>query len=211
MKPSSTDEVREMYDETADSYAEIMDAEIDLPVYSDTLERLHRRIINTPGILIDTACGSGHMLSMYHERYDQVRPLLGIDLSPRMVAIAGKRLGSSAQVMIGDMRDLSTVDAGTAVAVMNFFALHHLDPEGVRAALSEWHRVLRPGGQLILATWEGSDGIDYGDESDIVALRYRRDEIASWVQAAGFSVARCVIEPVEEIPMDAVYLEGARE
>jgi ubiquinone/menaquinone biosynthesis C-methylase UbiE len=93
---------------------------------------------------------------------------------------------------------------------MNFFALHHLDPEGVRAAISEWYRVLQPGGQLILATWEGRDGIDYGDASDIVALRYRSDEIASWVQVAGFAVTRCIVEPIEEIPMDAIYLEGAR-
>ena len=61
-----------------------MDKEIDLPVYSDLLGRLQERIANVPGTLIDTACGSGHMMSMYHERYDQQRLLLGIDLSPRM-------------------------------------------------------------------------------------------------------------------------------
>lgn len=211
MKPSAADDVREMYQATADSYAEMMDAEIALPVYSDTLGRLQNRIAETPGTLIDTACGSGHMLAMFHERYDRGRPLLGIDLSPRMVAIAKDKLGSHAQVVTGDMRDLSSADAGSAVAVVNFFALHHLDSEGVRAALREWHRVLRSGGQLLLATWEGSGAIDYGDQSDIVALRYGSDEIASWTREAGFAVARCVVEPVEEMPMDAIYLEGVKE
>ena len=211
MKPSSADEVRNMYEETADSYAEMMDSEIDLPVYADTFGRLQEQIAGMPGTLIDTSCGSGHMLSLFHERYDQSRPLLGIDLSPRMVAIARERLGSLAQVVVGDMRDLSSVTEGSAVAILNFFALHHLDPKEARAALREWHRVLQPGGHLLLATWEGNGPIDYGDEADIVALRYLADEVSSWTREAGFSVTRCVVEPVEEIPMDAVYLEGVKK
>ena len=86
-----------MYEETADSYAQMMDTEIGLPVYADILGRLRDRIANIPGAVVDTACGSGHMLSMYHERYDSNRPLLGIDLSPRMVSIAGEKLGPNAQ------------------------------------------------------------------------------------------------------------------
>lgn len=211
MKPSSKDEVRRMYEETADSYAEMMDSEIDLPLYSVILERLRERIETLAGPLIDTACGSGHMLSMYHDKYDQHRELVGIDLSPRMVAIASERLGTSARIMAGDMRELMGVDGGSASAVMNYFALHHLDPVGLREALREWHRVLRPGGQLFLATWEGSGAIDYGDESNIVALRYSRDELYTAVQEAGYTVSRCVVEPVEEMEMEAIYLEGAKE
>jgi ubiquinone/menaquinone biosynthesis C-methylase UbiE len=200
-----------MYDATADSYAKVMDSEIDLPLYADVLGRLSERIASLPGAVIDTSCGSGHMLSMYRERYDQQRPLLGIDLSPRMAAIASKRLGSSAEVVVGDMRDLAAVEAGSAAAVLSFFAVHHLEPRGVRMALREWHRVLCSGGHLLIAAWEGAGAIDYGDASDIVALRYRSDEVISWARAVGFTVTRCVVEPVEEMQMDAVYLEGVRE
>jgi ubiquinone/menaquinone biosynthesis C-methylase UbiE len=200
-----------MYEDTADSYAEMMDADIGLPVYADVLERLRDRIANTPGAVVDTACGSGHMLSLYHERYDQKHPLLGVDLSPRMVSIAEGKLGSSARVAVGDMRDLSTVGSGSSSAVLNFFALHHVDVEGARLAFREWHRILAPGGQLVVATWEGTGAIDYGNESDIVALRYTSNELATWAQEAGFSITRCVVEPVEEFPMDAVYLEGVKE
>lgn len=55
MQPSTDDEVRRMYDETADSYAQMMDAEIGLPVYADVLGRLQRRIANIGGPVIDTA------------------------------------------------------------------------------------------------------------------------------------------------------------
>ncbi len=203
-------DVRELYEESADSYAAMMDAEIDLPVYADILGRLAGRIGALAGPVVDTSCGSGHMLARYRERYDAQRALLGIDLSPRMAAIAGDKLGVDVQILVGDMRDLGEIESGTAAAVLSFFALHHIGPEEVLAALGEWHRVLRPQGQLVMAAWEGEGAIDYGDVSDVVALRYTRDEIVVWTQEAGFVVDRCVVEPVEEIPMDAVYLEGTK-
>ena len=210
MKPSTSEAVRDMYEATADSYAAMMDDEIDLPVYSDTLGRLSERLANTPGTLIDTSCGSGHMLSMYRERYDSVRPLLGIDLSPRMAGIASAKLGSCAEISIGDMRELDMVGTGSAAAVVSYFSIHHLEPKGVSAALSEWHRALAPGGQVLIAAWEGVGAIDYGDASDVVALRYRSDELSAWTESAGLSVSRCVVEPVEGMPMDAVFLEGCK-
>jgi ubiquinone/menaquinone biosynthesis C-methylase UbiE len=189
----------------------MMDQEIQLPVYSEMLGRLQDRIARLPGALIDTACGSGHMLSMFRERFDQNRPLVGVDLSPRMVAITGERLGTGVPVVRGDMRDLSMIETDSAAVIVNFFALHHLDPKGVKIAASEWHRVLRAGGQLVVAAWEGTGPIDYGDSSDIVALRYTSSELASWFEQVGFSVQRCVVEAVENFPMDAIYLECCKE
>lgn len=210
MQPSPADEVREMYDETADSYAQMMDAEIRLPVYADVLERLQRRIANISGPVIDTACGSGHMLSMFRERYDFGRPLVGVDLSSRMVSIAEGKLDSNARLIVGDMRILVSVDSGSCAAVLNFFALHHLDAEEAMRAVGEWFRVLTPGGQLVVAAWEGSGIVDYGDESEIVALRYTSAELESWAKTAGFEVTRCKVEPVDDFPMDAVYLEASK-
>ena len=136
---------------------------------------------------------------------------MGVDLSPRMVLIAEEKLGTNARVAVGDMRDLSSVGSGSGSAVLNFFALHHLDFEGVKLAFREWYRILTPGGQLVVATWEGSGAIDYGDESDIVAVRYKSNELATSAQEAGFSITRSIVEPVEDFPMDAVYLEGVKE
>ena len=208
MEPSLTPAVRRMYEASAEAYANMMDREIDLPIYADVLGRLHTRIAKVPGTLIDAACGSGHMLSMYHARFDPTRRLLGIDLSPRMVAISGERLGASGDAVVGDMRDLSMVESDSAVAVLNFFAVHHLDLEGLAKAVGEWRRVLRPGGHLLIAAWEGEGVIDYGDESQVVALRYRSSELRSVVEEASFDVTRCVVEPVDDFPMDAVYLEA---
>jgi len=210
MKTSSAAEVRHFYDQSAESYAALMEKEIDLPVYADILSRLADRIKSLEGPLIDSSCGSGHMLSRYHDRYDSARALVGIDLSPRMVAIAAKRLRSEATIHVGDMRDLTDSEAESSSAVLSFFAIHHLDTAGLLLALHDWRRVLRPGGQLVVAAWEGRGAVDYGHEWDVVALRYTEDDLKRNAQDAGFVVDRCFSEPVEGMPMDAVYLEATR-
>ncbi len=210
MKPSSDSEVLEMYDETADSYAAMMDSEIALPLYAEALGQLSESIAGIDGTLIDTSCGSGHMLSMYRGRFDEKRPLIGVDLSPRMVALASTLLGSGADIRLGDMRDLEFAEACSAAGVISFFAIHHLDREGVLSALREWRRVTTSGGRLLLAAWEGTGAIDYGKDSDVVAFRFTSEQISAWAESAGFTVSRCAVEPVKGMEMDAVYLEASR-
>ena len=89
---SPAEDVQALYDESAEWYAEIMDAEIGLPLYADTLGRLAERIRSLPGPVLDTSCGPGHMLRLYHDKFDGERALVGMDLSPKMVSMARKAL-----------------------------------------------------------------------------------------------------------------------
>jgi SAM-dependent methyltransferase len=211
VKTSGVDAVRDMYDAEAESYSTMMDSEIEHPLYSDTLGRLQKRIANLPGVIIDAPCGSGHMLAMYLEIGDEERALLGVDLSPKMVEIASKRLGSAAELTVGDIRKLDGVPSGSVAAVISHFALHHLDVDGVLEALVEWHRVLGIGGQLVIGAWEGEGVIDYGDDSDLKAIRHGADELAAMLRELGFVISRNVVEYDEDLMMNAVYIEGTRE
>jgi SAM-dependent methyltransferase len=211
VKTSGVDAVRNMYDAEAESYSTMMDSEIEHPLYSDTLGRLQKRIANLPGVIIDAPCGSGHMLAMYLEIGDEERALLGVDLSPKMVEIASKRLGSAAELTVGDIRKLDGVPSGSVAAVISHFALHHLDVDGVLEALVEWHRVLGIGGQLVIGAWEGEGVIDYGDDSDLKAIRHGADELAAMLRELGFVISRNVVEYDEDLMMNAVYIEGTRE
>ena len=210
MTVSAQADIRDFYDASADSYAAIMDSDIELPVYSELLGRLAERIAGQPGTLVDTSCGPGHLLARYHERFEPSRRLIGSDLSPSMVELASARLGPTATVTCGDMRDLAQIRSGTAAAAISFFALHHVDSDDAADAMEEWHRILDTEGQLVVATWEGTGPIDYGDSADIVALRYTEDQVVGFATRAGFVVERCVVEPVDEMPMDAVYLEATK-
>lgn len=211
IKTSDAKVVRDMYDATADAYSEMMDTEINDPLYSDTLARLQTRIAKLPGVLIDAPCGSGHMLSMYHDNYDNERPLLGVDLSPAMVEIAAKRLGSAAEITVGDIRKLDSVLQDSAAAVISHFAFHHLDADGVGQALAEWHRGLRMGGQLVIGAWAGDGVIDYGEEADLVAIKHDGGGLEAMVRENGFEITRSFTEFDDGMMMDAIYIEATKE
>ena len=210
MKISPLAETCKLYEETADSYSAMMDEEIELPIYAETLGALSTRIAELEGAVLDTSCGSGHMLAKLRDTYTPGRKLLGVDLSPRMVEISRDRLGAAGEIVEGDMKQLAHVKSDTCAAVLSFFALHHLDEADMHAAFAEWHRVARPGGQLLLATWEGDEPLDYGDQSDIVAMRYPEASVSGAARSAGFRIDRCEVKPVEDMGMDAIYLMATK-
>ena len=88
MNLASTESVRQFYEESADSYNAMMDEEIELPMYAEALGGLAERIADLDGPVLDSSCGSGHMLERLRDRYAPGRGFIGVDLSPRLVAIA---------------------------------------------------------------------------------------------------------------------------
>lgn len=95
-----------------------------------------------PRILI-IGCGDGQWVNVISEFAEVV----GIDISPEIVANASRNLQypASALIEVGDAHRLSYGDATFDVCFANS-TLHHLD---LRVALPEIRRVLRPGGKLI--------------------------------------------------------------
>ena len=211
MQISSDKEVLKLYKNSADSYNNMMDEEINLPVYAEILGRLANQITDLKGPVVDTSCGSGHMLHLYHQKYDPIRSLVGIDMSPHMVKIAVKKLGKSANIYVSDMRDLCGISNASCAAVISFFAIHHLDSEDIKLSLREWHRVLEKKGQFVLGAWEGTGLIDYGDASDLVAYNYPRSDLLMWTAESGFLVNRSKVELVEDLQMNAIYLEATKK
>lgn len=206
MNLSSSDEVRQLYDDSAESYEQTMDTEIRLPVYDKILTDLGNRLVNVEGAILDSSCGTGHMLERIRDDFAPHRPLVGIDLSPRMISLARQRLGDSATILEGDMASLSDIDDNSCASVLSFYAIHHVDRCGLKRCLNEWKRVLVTGGQLVLAAWEGSGSIDYGEHSDVVARRYLDSDVKEAAALAGFQIVHCLISPVDGFDMDAVHL-----
>ena len=107
------------------------------------LDALHRRP-GTPGALLDAGCGTGGLLLRLAGK--SMRALVGLDFNPEAARRAGAKSG--ALTAGGDANHLPFADA-------SFGALVSLDVLGHRAvepglALAEFHRVLKPGGALVL-------------------------------------------------------------
>jgi len=100
--------------------------------------------------ILDVGCGTGVNLLEAARWFAPTRQLCGIDLSPGMVAVATAKagaLGIPASFIVGDAEDLP-YDSGQFDLVICNSVLHWFNDRG--AALREMHRVLRPGGQLLL-------------------------------------------------------------
>ena len=99
----------------------------------------------------------------------------------------------------------------SCAAVISFFAIHHVDFHSLQRCLGEWRRVLVLGGQLLLAAWEGTGPIDYGDISNVVARRYPESEVIDEIQSAGFEVASHSVISVEGFDMDAIHVLASKQ
>jgi ubiquinone/menaquinone biosynthesis C-methylase UbiE len=97
------------------------------------------------GNALEIGCGRGVGVGLILDRFE-AKSVDAFDLDPRMVALARRRLRRReprVRLWIGDAAAIPAPDAAYD-AVFEFGALHHVP--NWPAALSEVHRVLKPGG-----------------------------------------------------------------
>jgi SAM-dependent methyltransferase len=97
--------------------------------------------------VLDAGCGPG----VYAEwLIEQGARVLAVDASPKMVALARRRLGTKADVRRADLgKPLDFLDDSSFDVVLSALVLEYI--EDWRGTLAEFHRVLRPGGYLVFS------------------------------------------------------------
>jgi SAM-dependent methyltransferase len=100
------------------------------------------------GELLDVPCGFGrHSIPLAEAGYR----VTGVDRSQTLIDEAGRR-GSEPKFIQADYRDLPFPDATFDAALNLFSSLGYLGDEEDTRALTEIHRVLRPGRRLVIET-----------------------------------------------------------
>lgn len=142
--------VRQMFDNIAPRYDllnHVLSANIDRLWWRRTARRF-RTILRRPDArILDVCCGTGDMtLALLRHRPDQARPLLAADFAHQMlVRGAQKFAGRPVLAIEADALHLPVRDQSLDL-VTTAFGFRNL--ANYRTGLDEFHRVLRPGGEL---------------------------------------------------------------
>ena len=147
------------------------------------------------GPVADIGCGPGRMTAHLHALGVQA---FGVDLSPAMVAVA-RRTYPQLRFAEGSMTALDL--AGGAVGgVLAWYSVIHTPPDLLPVVFAEFHRVLAPGGYVLLGFQVGDERRHieqgYGHRVSLDAYLSPPDRIVELLRGAGFAVhARLVREP----------------
>jgi SAM-dependent methyltransferase len=193
------------YDALADDYTARMSHELEhKPLDRDWLARF-AAAVGTPGPICDLGCGPGHVARYMQEQGAHV---LGIDLSPRMIERA-RQLNTGIAFRVGNMAALDVADNSWS-GIVAFYSIIHLPPTELTAVFGEFWRVLRPGGEVLLAFHVG-DEVRHFDTlwERQVSLDFRfypRVLIEDHLRAAGFEI----VESIERDPYEGVEVATRR-
>jgi SAM-dependent methyltransferase len=133
--------------------------------------------------VLDVGCGTGAIL----KRLGNPEKNVGIDLAPEAISFCRER--GLNNVRQGDICALPFADASFD-AVICSSVLYHQWVGDVEGAVREMHRVLRPGGTLLINVPAFPFLHSAHDEAVMTARRFRKREIQQLLQKQDFQIRR---------------------
>lgn len=167
--------------------------------------RLAIRLLELQGDehVLDVGCGTGILTrqTAHHLKAQAGAQVVGLDAAPKMIRVAQQHAADIPHVRfdVGIAEALPYADRCFDCAVSTFF-FHHIDAELKRRSLAEIHRVLKPGGRLVIVdvdipyTWFGKlcawSGYWLFKQDEI--LENIRGELRNALADTAFRDVRCV-------------------
>ena len=199
------------YDAIADDYAGQYFDELDgKPFDRDWLDRFAASVTGR-GRVCDVGCGPGQIA-----RYLAAKGVdaCGIDAAPSMITTA-RRLNPTLEFQEGNFFALPLAD-GALAGIAAFYSLIHCARGELGRAVTELHRVLQPGGRLLMTVHEGSGEVGrdeaFGKRVALVATLFSEAEVREALTGAGFRIDEMATRPpyAFEYPSRRIYAMATR-
>lgn len=150
--PDFLQATRSAYDTVARDYAArvpdgLWESPLDVALLTAFAELVRA---NGPAPVADLGSGPGHVTARLHALGV---PVFGIDISPRMVALA-REAHPGLRFHVGSMTRLDLPD-GTLGGALALYSTIHVPDDHLPTAFAEIHRTLVPGGQVLLGFQSG--------------------------------------------------------
>ena len=187
---------RAAYDAVAVEYAERFRSELEARPLERAMLAAFAELVRGAGAgaVADLGCGPGRVTAYLHSLG---LAAYGVDLSPQMIALA-RQEHPGLRFDEGSMTALDVPD-GALGGVVAWYSVIHTPPESLPMVIAEFHRVLAPGGHLLLAFQAGNEPLHPArafDHAVSLAYRWSPDLVAELLSQAGLAeVARLLREP----------------
>ncbi|MGO2111291.1 MAG: class I SAM-dependent methyltransferase [Pseudoclavibacter sp.] len=198
------DTIGAAYDDRADEYVDLLGSVSQLsPIDRATIATWADGVT---GRILDAGCGPGHWADLLRERGEPKdssvdtaqtaqalpprRDIIALDASRKFVESAARRF-PDLDVRLGDLTDLP-FDRASFSGVLAWYSIIHLNPGALDDALTEFARVLAPGGTLLLGYFAGSSD-EVGEPFDhAVTTAYAWDapSLTARLERLGLAAAR---------------------
>jgi demethylmenaquinone methyltransferase/2-methoxy-6-polyprenyl-1,4-benzoquinol methylase len=158
--------VREMFDAIAPRYDllnHLLSANIDRLWWNRTARRFHSVLARPEAAVLDICCGTGDMtMALLKHRPSESRPILAADFAHKMLSLGAKKFAarkpgaSYAIALEADALHLPLRSASLDL-IVTAFGFRNL--ANYESGLREFHRVLKPGGQLGILEFSEPGGL----------------------------------------------------
>ncbi|MDX3853283.1 class I SAM-dependent methyltransferase [Streptomyces sp. AK02-01A] len=190
---------RTAYDIVAIDYERLLRDELNTKPLDRAMLAAFAESVRTPdsGPVAELGCGPGRVTAHLHALGVDI---FGIDLSPEMIAVA-RRTHPGLRFEEGSMTALDLKDDALG-GVVAWYSTVHTPPELLPTVFAECHRVLAPGGHMLLAFKAGDlrRHLDrgYGHELSLDVYWMSPDHVADLMSRAGLVLdAQLIREPDE--------------
>jgi SAM-dependent methyltransferase len=207
-EPTYVRATRAAYDTVAVDYAALLSTELASKPLDRAMLGAFAELVQATGNgpVADLGCGPGRVTAYL---CSLGLTAFGVDLSPAMVAVA-RRTHPDLRFDEGSMSALDLVDSVLG-GIVAWYSIIHTPPEQLPAVFAEFHRVLAPGGYLLLAFQVGDTRVHleqaYGHAVSFDVYRLSPAFVSELLSKAGLVVfARLLREPDTTETIQQTYL-----